>query len=90
MEYEIILWEGEGQKLKLLPQHPLTVVFIFSQRLHAYFKVFLPLYKFNIQIKLKRLVLSTYEECRMHIDTSFHPQCRDISQVATYDHRSHH
>ncbi len=40
-------------------------------------------YKFNIQIKLNRLVLSTYEECRMHIDT---PQFRDISQVATYDH----
>ncbi len=29
------------------------------------YNVFLYLYKFNIQIKLNRLVLSTYEECRM-------------------------
>ncbi len=41
-----------------------------------------------IQIKLNRLVLSTYDECRMHIDTSFHSQFRDLSQVVTYDHTS--
>ncbi len=35
-----------------LPQHPLTVVFNFSEHLYAYFNVFLHLYKFNIQIKL--------------------------------------
>ncbi len=67
-------------------QHLLSAVFNFSERLHSYFNVFLLLYKFNIQIKLNRLILSTYKEYKTHFDTSFHPQFRDISQVTTYDH----
>ncbi len=53
---------------------------------HRFLKVFLHLYKFSIQIKLNRLVLSTYEECRMCIDIWFHPKFHDISQVMTYGH----
>ncbi len=57
-----------------LAQYPMTTVFKFSQRLHAYFNVFLHLNKFNIQIKLNMLVLLIYEECRMHYRCIVSPQ----------------